>query len=1541
MISERGKKRLMKKTQNGFSFVELLIAVVLAAILVAVIYQLYTSYMKTVYMQEDMVEIQQAARNALGKLKNDLMLIGRNVEEEEGQEVVIYASPWELGFNGDITERGQLPVGQTVTIGGSNYSSARDWESDAETVHYYMHAPATGPSSIDKDFSYSDYDREIRRQINKYGTGTTPNRPDTMGYGVRYDSGTSPTNWPYGNGERVVPLFTYWGDFDFDPTTADTLWGDANGDLVLSTGEIEALYAGSYQHCSPHLNASTCYTGMAYGGIFLVSSTSNSEVALGQDVNRNGRLDTNVLGSAIHRIELNITTIAQNPDPTYHHSRDGNYHYREHWIHTAVEPRNLTKVEERDCGGPPGAPTGASLTQLDCGRGMRLAWNRSPDDGANDNDVLWYEVQRMINATGSDFWEFLTFVPAEGLASYAYIDTDITPGLSHDYRVVAVDCGDGRSDFANVNAITPNPPFVTAPDSDYIFAFNTPCYASPSASYGSITLMWPSAMASPVSKDQYWIYRSDPEEIDTANDWVLARVDAAGSDGPNTSCATSPGNWFQSHIDCRNQTYYTMGNMYVWRDQVNSPGRDGGALLPKPGYQFGIGSSSGLDKNRYFYEVRAYKWDNSNSWGCLSDPGRLQSECANYEEVQSFSVTTGGQSPTDNRAFWAPPTNVSVEDASILTYEPYPHNVELVRFNVYWDASLNQYPWCNSATGIQWPDYYYVYRTARGGYSDDFLTSNGTVNFDDYSGRNILQFRATPYTMGQINYSFVDSDANFRTDAAHTARWINASTRDLRPSGSIVGAGTGALRYVDDSVNRAHYEYVIAAANTYSSGAPHPTWAFGASCVVEGHFTCDTGCDAAVLAGSGYAEQHSMKGDEYPGRNGDDSIDVYWKFDPNHIPPSGSVTAHIYLEAAEWLNDNWFTVEDLGEQNWGTGLYHGAHLYGDQEPGTIYDYSLRVVCSSGCERRILIGATIGSCTPGIPYWCVQSNQPDCPADTGAYCGSTNNGLIIQYITDTLPEDYGHTMADPFSQTENASLWFRIARWERVPMGVYDLVPTAEYLIRCDGYEHVDPVTPPGARRFVAFPGTWSQDFTADDRRYKLTMYLNPGMVHRFQVETRVTHTGAAPRDCNAPLSTCNGPDDSYEYYHFANAFPCYPYPYAGFSGTQPIHYYQFDYFGGRPGSYKNVGSTGAGGKSYIPWKNYEVTFISFSMWGTTWHAGDHIWRYHYLSTINGQIESDLAAFYAPMLLNWPVQWFREVGWDLCTFCWKPLPPFGVPPYVFCVNNFWSSCPTDLANIFGTSFMWSNFASGRCESTGYGLDHSITGDFMMHWHWKSIDPDRKLVMAFRAELWSFAMPKTWLIEQDFTPGGGDQYYHLYYQDRVQCEREVSSFRSLTNDVTDTQWHANLLAVCTRRQETDPNRGQMHIMYWNETDPYTNLDLQQNPAQYQVRINFSTISGDHHRFGPGAGGPPYYDSNPSNPDPFHNVAYSSGAVGFWANPYSEWKGGDMYTVDRVRIIEYCGDCPFSSAKMYPESKKITLPSKAPDWGTCTDVLGVANW
>lgn len=1492
---------------KGFTLVELLVAIVLTSLLLMLIYQLFISYQKTVLVQEDIVETQQAARSVLSRLKSDLMMIGRNAQVDLGQEMMIYAAPWELLFNGDIHPSFSQAAANINYGPNNNYTYVvSDWGSTAETVRYLMVAPGTGLN--DHSYSESSHDRELRRVINGV-------QEDTVGFALRYFDGLPSASYADGGS---LPLFSFWGDFDFDVTTPDTLWGDTSPyDGKLDSDELQTLFNGDYSisYTAPN-GATRTVSNMPAGAVNLISSGASSNpnsedlnanhiLDEGEDFNHNGKLDTNVLSAQIHRIELNVITIARKPDNRYRHPRDPDYHFRETWATTSVEPRNLQEERVRDCGNPPLPPSNLNAAKMHCGRGVQLTWTASLDDYQRARDVLWYEIERRVMDGVHTTWTFHAYVPADGSTTYGYLDKDTIwdydPTATHpwtyyrhDYRVKAVDCGNNESTGNPTDSETPDQEHPTLPGQNRFFAYDTPCYTD--GTLGSIALVWEASMvgSNPDSTvTEYWVYRSDPNDVDEVNEWEVARLSKTRAVNLNSSASSL---WDANRLCmATSRRFCVYQNLFIWYDELDGEGRWGGALVPHPGSMYDVG----MEGTRYIYSVRAYSGHDE----CLSEPSTMISECQSgnnilYEEIQSSDNKRTGAGGSGSRSYFSPPWDLLVEDNSTIGFNGL---IETPRFALSWEHSLDEY--CADNT-LEEPTHYYVYRNKTQNNPLIKGTSPPTFNWDN---REVIVFPALAADDSTTaTYTWIDDADLYKKDASHTPAYLNISTRNFAPA---TGSVPGGDLYDGANPESIFYDYMVTAGKNLGGGA----FAFGASCIYRATFECITSCTATVQAGTPYIQQHSMRGDKWTGIDGDDTIRNYFQFASGGAPPDG---ATIFLLARKYgqpwqyagmVNNpsgNWSSLTWYRADHQYSGYSWGSYSFIAQDPGTTYEYGLEVVCDLGssCQRRLLLNVNFTACQPNEPEMCFK-NTTGCPSDAGGYCppaaSLSDNGKVVWYVTDKLISPFGGR-----SQTADAWLWFLIKRyikfpWENDSAWREDL----KYLIRADRHQYT-------GTGFSSFYGTWSASFTSTKRRYRFQEYLDPNMHHKYYVETRTAHNVNPPYTCYNPACTGAGMSNlSVYYYDFQSVYPCYPYRYSGFVGPanpQTVMLYR-DPFGRGNSSID---------RHDHPWMNYELTIVSWDLWGWHFYIGHHLYEYD-----GHTIQADFDSFFGGWIYKVLAIIGGDLGPDICDFCIFPGLNFT------CMWFWWGGCYDWFFGLFNRTYLWSAF-QGECKQPG---GSEITGDFLMQWHWRSKVSARRLTLGFRAS--TSAAPNyyvsAWLLEQDFSPSG-----QVHFSIGYEHGRDCTPFKTVSkpyHNRYDNDWWSNLLLVCTRRRSGDPDRNQMFVAWWSEWDTTHSAgsakDLQKDMYTLAPKFKWKSTGARHN-------GTLLYNSWGTG------LAKHEGDLGFWADPFIDLDH-DIYYTDLVRVARYCGDCPPKHLGTFSKSKngywfEGSGPKRVRKAGDCT-----SNW
>jgi type II secretory pathway pseudopilin PulG len=233
--------------------IEVLIVLVVGAVVVAGLAYVLSSSRRTSRIADLESQAQQNARVTIDFVSKDLRSAGYEVDQGNGQSVVVHGGPFELVFNANVApepDEASVPgYPSAININASPatvppsgtllYAPAMTYETGAETFRFTLDSTNDGviDASDGGDESVegtpNPYDYMLLRQLYGYDGSSNggANEPIALIRGPD----------PYGDGTYPHPLFTYWYDHDDDPATADILWGDGSGNGELEQGEIAGL----------------------------------------------------------------------------------------------------------------------------------------------------------------------------------------------------------------------------------------------------------------------------------------------------------------------------------------------------------------------------------------------------------------------------------------------------------------------------------------------------------------------------------------------------------------------------------------------------------------------------------------------------------------------------------------------------------------------------------------------------------------------------------------------------------------------------------------------------------------------------------------------------------------------------------------------------------------------------------------------------------------------------------------------------------------------------------------------------------------------------------------------------------------------------------------------------------------------------------------------------------------------------------------------------------------------------------------------------
>ncbi|MDW7709811.1 MAG: Ig-like domain-containing protein [Deferrisomatales bacterium] len=185
---------MSRKHARGFTIVELLVALGIGSILLALIYQVFISQQRGYSIQEQTVEAQQNARIAADELARLIKNIGHGVNRTTAQPQLLYCGPYELVFNADlepVPAAAGTPDIASIYAAPAALGTIPNHPGNAETYHLALR-PTAG-----RHFDL------VRRVYSG---------------NAQEDGEIAVSLYPFdaGAGGAATELFLYYGDFDGD-----------------------------------------------------------------------------------------------------------------------------------------------------------------------------------------------------------------------------------------------------------------------------------------------------------------------------------------------------------------------------------------------------------------------------------------------------------------------------------------------------------------------------------------------------------------------------------------------------------------------------------------------------------------------------------------------------------------------------------------------------------------------------------------------------------------------------------------------------------------------------------------------------------------------------------------------------------------------------------------------------------------------------------------------------------------------------------------------------------------------------------------------------------------------------------------------------------------------------------------------------------------------------------------------------------------------------------------------------------------------------
>jgi prepilin-type N-terminal cleavage/methylation domain-containing protein len=242
-----------RRNSAGFTLVEMMVSVLVLGVLLVALGGLFVLFQKSSAQTNEYTEIQQNARIALDFVTDHIRQAGSQTDYFRGQQPVVHAGPYQVAINADIDNQqtidGLAPLSSLRRAFSPNrvppsgtviYSPTADYQSNAETIVLTLDSNSDGVISAS---DRGDDPEESGRNTNLFMLKKVVYGYDGAGANEVRESNLALLRGPNMAATWTIPqpLFQYFYDHDNNPSTAERLWGDANLNGTLETGEIVAL----------------------------------------------------------------------------------------------------------------------------------------------------------------------------------------------------------------------------------------------------------------------------------------------------------------------------------------------------------------------------------------------------------------------------------------------------------------------------------------------------------------------------------------------------------------------------------------------------------------------------------------------------------------------------------------------------------------------------------------------------------------------------------------------------------------------------------------------------------------------------------------------------------------------------------------------------------------------------------------------------------------------------------------------------------------------------------------------------------------------------------------------------------------------------------------------------------------------------------------------------------------------------------------------------------------------------------------------------
>lgn len=384
-------ERGRRASRLGFSLVEILISMVVLMVIMGASTRLFLSQTRAVSGHAGRLDAVQNARFAVNAIDRELRMIGSGVVDAQPQ--LVQASDYAITFNSDLVSK---------------------TGADVAAVYYDPDAPLSETVALGKA-------AKITLPLTGFGY------PDT-----NYFQGVGAAA-PPSNAETI----SYW--FAPDPTPATP--GDYALFRKVNGGTTNIVARGLLFNAAEPVF--TYYKPDTLGALVQVASAT-------LPLHHSAKIHMSVGDSAKSALTDSIIVVRVKLRGRYI-DQEGTAHIRT--SESRIRLMNSGLIKHAACGESPvfGQPVSAVASIVAGVRRVTVTFNKASDENAGEKDIERYAIYRRL-AGATAFTEPFASIAA-GLASYTFIDTQVTTGEQWVYGVSAQDCSPANSPITSSGTV--------------------------------------------------------------------------------------------------------------------------------------------------------------------------------------------------------------------------------------------------------------------------------------------------------------------------------------------------------------------------------------------------------------------------------------------------------------------------------------------------------------------------------------------------------------------------------------------------------------------------------------------------------------------------------------------------------------------------------------------------------------------------------------------------------------------------------------------------------------------------------------------------------------------------------------------------------------------------------------------------------------------------------------------------------------------------------------------------------------------------------